>query len=99
VPHPDHVGLGLSPKEVRRSAQAVAQTLQDAGSARHLVQETRAVRHGGWQTGTGEDLCGKVLGILGLGNIDREVARIGHTVVRQLQAARSKAAGHEERHP
>jgi phosphoglycerate dehydrogenase-like enzyme len=57
------------------------------------------VRHGGWQTGTGEELCGKVLGILGLGNIDREVARIGHTVVRQLQAARAKAARHEERHP
>jgi phosphoglycerate dehydrogenase-like enzyme len=72
---------------------------QDAGSARHLVQETRAVRHGGWQTAIGEHLCGKVLGILGLGNIGREVARIGHTVVRQLQAARSKAARHEERHP
>ena len=50
------------------------------------------------QTAIGEDLCGKVLGIFGLGNIGREVARIGHTVVRQLQAARSKAARHEERH-
>ena len=83
---------GFPPKEVRRSAQAVAQTLQDAGSERHLVQETCAVRHGGWQTGTGEELCGKVLGILGLGNIGREVARTGHRVARQLQAARSKAA-------
>jgi phosphoglycerate dehydrogenase-like enzyme len=48
------------------------------GSARHLVQETRAVRDGGWQTAIGEDLRGKVLGVAGLGNIGREVARVGH---------------------
>jgi phosphoglycerate dehydrogenase-like enzyme len=47
-------------------------------SARHLVCESWAVRSGGWQTALGEELRGKVLGILGLGNIGREVARIGH---------------------
>jgi phosphoglycerate dehydrogenase-like enzyme len=46
-------------------------------SARHIVQESRAVRDGGWQTGIGEDLEGKVLGVVGLGNIGGQVARIG----------------------
>jgi phosphoglycerate dehydrogenase-like enzyme len=36
------------------------------------------VRAGGWQTAIGEDLRGKALGVVGLGNIGREVARIGH---------------------
>jgi lactate dehydrogenase-like 2-hydroxyacid dehydrogenase len=76
----------------------VRQAERDQGVRPGLTTEERQ-RLSGWQTGTGEELCGKVLGILGLGNIDREVARIGHTVVRQLQAARSKAARHEERHP
>jgi phosphoglycerate dehydrogenase-like enzyme len=47
-------------------------------SARHIVQESRAVRDGGWQTAIGEDLRGNVVGVVGLGNIGREVARIGH---------------------
>jgi phosphoglycerate dehydrogenase-like enzyme len=47
-------------------------------STRHIVQESRAVRDGGWQTAIGEDLRGKVVGVVGLGNIGREVARIGH---------------------
>jgi phosphoglycerate dehydrogenase-like enzyme len=40
--------------------------------------ETRALRNGGWQTSIGVELRGKVLGVAGLGNIGREVARIGH---------------------
>ena len=48
------------------------------GSARHLVQEASAVRDGGWQTAIGAELHGKVLGVVGLGNIGHEVARIGH---------------------
>jgi len=48
------------------------------GSARHLARESSAVRRGFWQTAVGQELHGKVLGILGLGNIGREVARIGH---------------------
>jgi phosphoglycerate dehydrogenase-like enzyme len=47
-------------------------------SARHIVRETSAVRSGGWHTAVGAELRGKVLGILGLGNIGREVARIDH---------------------
>jgi phosphoglycerate dehydrogenase-like enzyme len=46
-------------------------------SARHIVQENAAIRDGGWQKAIGEDLGGKILGVLGLGNIGRHVARIG----------------------
>ena len=45
--------------------------------ARHLVVETTAVRGGGWQQSVGQDLNGRTLGLLGLGNIGSAVARIG----------------------
>jgi phosphoglycerate dehydrogenase-like enzyme len=45
-------------------------------SARNLIIETASVRSGGWQRTVGEGIRGKVLGILGLGNIGSEVARI-----------------------
>jgi phosphoglycerate dehydrogenase-like enzyme len=46
-------------------------------SARHLVRESNSIRAGGWQTSIGYELDGRVLGVLGLGNVGREVARIG----------------------
>jgi phosphoglycerate dehydrogenase-like enzyme len=46
-------------------------------SVRHLVSESNSVRDGGWQVGIGEELQGKVLGILGLGRVGGPVARIG----------------------
>lgn len=46
-------------------------------TARHIVGESRTVREGGWQQSIGEDLDGKVLGVLGLGRIGSQVARIG----------------------
>ena len=46
-------------------------------SARNLIVETAAVRSGGWQRTVGDGIRGKVLGLLGLGNIGSEVARIG----------------------
>jgi len=46
-------------------------------SARRIDRESHAVRSGRWQTTVGRELRGKVLGVLGLGNIGREVARIG----------------------
>jgi phosphoglycerate dehydrogenase-like enzyme len=45
--------------------------------ARHLVTETAAVRGGLWQQSVGEDLNGRTLGLLGLGNIGSAMARIG----------------------
>jgi phosphoglycerate dehydrogenase-like enzyme len=46
-------------------------------SARDLVREAVSVRNGGWQTSIGANLRGKCLGVVGLGNIGKEVARIG----------------------
>jgi len=46
-------------------------------SARHIVTESNSVRSGGWQKTVGTDLHGKTLGVLGLGRIGSQVARIG----------------------
>ena len=46
-------------------------------SARHLVGESNSIRAGDWQTSMGSEVDGRVLGVLGLGNIGREVTRIG----------------------
>jgi phosphoglycerate dehydrogenase-like enzyme len=45
--------------------------------ARHIVTESNSVRSGGWQRTVGSDLRGKTLGVLGLGRIGSQVARIG----------------------
>lgn len=45
-------------------------------SARNLTTETASVRSGGWQRTVGDGIRGKALGVLGLGNIGNEVARI-----------------------
>jgi phosphoglycerate dehydrogenase-like enzyme len=45
--------------------------------ARHLVGESNSIRAGGWQTSVGQELDGRVLGVLGLGNVGGQVARIG----------------------
>src|ERR1700741_4915391 len=46
-------------------------------SARHVVTESNSVRSGGWQRTVGTDLRGQTLGVLGLGRIGSQVARIG----------------------
>ncbi|HEX8881010.1 MAG TPA: NAD(P)-dependent oxidoreductase [Candidatus Acidoferrum sp.] len=46
-------------------------------SARHIVTERNSVRSGGWQRNVGTDLRGKTLGVLGLGTVGSQVARIG----------------------
>jgi phosphoglycerate dehydrogenase-like enzyme len=46
-------------------------------STRNVVDESVAFRNGGWQQGVGEELEGKTLGVLGLGNVGGPVARIG----------------------
>jgi phosphoglycerate dehydrogenase-like enzyme len=45
--------------------------------ARHIVAESAAVRSGGWQRTIGDDLSGKTLGLIGLGHIGAQVAKIG----------------------
>jgi phosphoglycerate dehydrogenase-like enzyme len=46
-------------------------------SARHISSEAALVRGGGWQHTLGDDLAGKTLGILGLGNVGSGVAKVG----------------------
>jgi phosphoglycerate dehydrogenase-like enzyme len=46
------------------------------GSARHLTVEAAAVRNGEWQHTIGDDLSGRTLGILGLGNLGSKVAQV-----------------------
>jgi phosphoglycerate dehydrogenase-like enzyme len=47
------------------------------GSARNLVAESTSLRGGGWQQSVGDDMAGRTLGVLGLGNVGGAVARIG----------------------
>jgi phosphoglycerate dehydrogenase-like enzyme len=68
--------------------------------ARHLVTEAAAVRGGRWQQSVGDDLNGRTLGLLGLGNIGSAVARIGKAFgmnliawSQNLTAERASAAG------
>ena len=46
-------------------------------SLRGIVHENNSIRNGGWQKSVGQDLGGKILGVVGLGNIGGQVARIG----------------------
>jgi phosphoglycerate dehydrogenase-like enzyme len=46
-------------------------------SLRGIVHENNSIRNGGWQKSVGQDLSGKILGVVGLGNIGGQVARIG----------------------
>jgi len=48
-------------------------------SARNIVAESNSMRSGGWQRTVGTELRGKTLGVLGLGRVGSEVARIGRT--------------------
>jgi phosphoglycerate dehydrogenase-like enzyme len=45
--------------------------------ARHLVSENASLRNGGWQRCVGEDMAGCTLGIIGLGSIGSQVAKVG----------------------
>ena len=44
---------------------------------RHLVEESRNMSEGRWQTTLGGNLAGRTLGVVGLGRIGSEVARVG----------------------
>ena len=48
------------------------------GSARNLVAENGSLRSGGWQRFIGDDMAGRTLGVLGLGNVGGPVAQIGN---------------------
>ena len=46
-------------------------------SARNLIAENASLRSGGWQQSVGDDMAGRTLGLLGLGNVGGAVANIG----------------------
>ncbi len=46
------------------------------GLTRHIAEEDRRIRDGGWQRAIGPELAGRTLGILGLGRLGRRMARI-----------------------
>src|SRR5271168_3334459 len=47
-------------------------------SARNLIAESTSLRGGGWQQSIGDDMAGRTLGVLGLGNVGCAVAQIGN---------------------
>jgi phosphoglycerate dehydrogenase-like enzyme len=68
--------------------------------ARHIPAEAAAVTSGGWQRFIGDDIAGKTLGIIGLGNLGSKVAKVaqvfGMRVIawsQNLNAERAAAAG------
>ena len=69
--------------------------------ARHVTQESAAFRaNGPWQSTVGTDLQGRTLGIIGLGNIGRRVARVAAAFnmrvlawSQNLAAAKAEASG------
>jgi phosphoglycerate dehydrogenase-like enzyme len=47
-------------------------------SARDLMAENASLRRGGWQQSVGDDMAGRTLGVVGLGNVGGAVAKIGN---------------------
>ena len=69
--------------EVKNTGYDSASTIEHTwamllSSARHVVAESNDVGAGGWQLTLGANFHGKTLGLLGLGNIGSEVAKVGN---------------------
>ena len=54
--------------------------------ARQIVPSANAMANGAWQVGTGRDLRGAKLGILGLGRLGSQVAKLGQAYGMEVQA-------------
>jgi phosphoglycerate dehydrogenase-like enzyme len=54
--------------------------------ARHIPRESAAMRAGAWQSTVGSGLHGKTLGVVGLGRLGTDVARIGRAFGMQVIA-------------
>lgn len=68
-------------------------------AARNLPAETRSMAEGGWQVSVGTGLHGKTLGLLGLGTLGAQAARIGQafgmeTIAWSQNLTKEKAAEH-----
>jgi len=74
----NHVLLTITPSGVRRPVAVSALTLMLALAHRLLIKD-RLTRSGGWQQKLdhmGVGLTGRTLGLIGLGNIGREILRV-----------------------
>lgn len=47
------------------------------GLTRHIAQEDRSIREGGWQRTIGTELAGRTLGLIGLGRLGTRIAAYG----------------------
>jgi phosphoglycerate dehydrogenase-like enzyme len=54
--------------------------------ARGLHTQSRSMTDGGWQVGLGRELSGARLGVLGLGRLGSQVAKMGHAFGMEVQA-------------
>ena len=54
--------------------------------ARQIIPSANSMRQGGWQVGTGRDLRGATLGILGLGRLGQQVVALGQAFGMEVQA-------------
>src|ERR1700726_690958 len=71
------LGITVTATEYRSSPTIELTWALILASLRGIVHENNSIRNGGWQKSVGQDLSGKILGVVGLGNIGRQVARIG----------------------
>jgi phosphoglycerate dehydrogenase-like enzyme len=55
-------------------------------TTRHIVAEDRAIREGGWQHTIGPELAGHTLGLIGLGRLGSQVARVGQAFAMDVVA-------------
>ena len=66
------------------------------GGARHIAAENASLRAGGWQRCIGDDLANRTLGIIGLGSIGTQVAKValafGMNVIAWSQNLTAEAA-------
>ena len=79
IDHEAAARRGITVCGTRSSAQAPVELTWALilAAARHVAAEDASVRRGEWQTRVGTELHGKTLGVLGLGRLGRQVARIG----------------------
>jgi phosphoglycerate dehydrogenase-like enzyme len=67
---------------VAHTSYSSAPTIEHAwalilASARHIATESASLRSGGWQVTVGDDMSQRTLGIIGLGSVGSQVAKIG----------------------
>jgi phosphoglycerate dehydrogenase-like enzyme len=69
-------GIVVCGTESRAAATAQMSMTLILAASRGLMREATSMRGGGWQTGLGRDLDGTTLGVIGLGRLGAEVARL-----------------------